>query len=337
MGNVHEVAQTEPFRSPHGAALKLRAGAMIGDEGLPSYTSLKTASRSIGRSRLPNEQHYLVIQTGGKWGYGYELEEFLTANARSLEDAVFYVTDEYAMYVQEWRITNGTLAVEFVAPDNSHVGLVLIETEKHRDFGLFLLEDMLDGMLWGGSDEEEPASVRFRAVNALVQYRPERWQTWYQLGLMKMDYASSAALEALERALATVPPDKRPLVEVALVQVLANTDPMRALSLGRANVERWIADAAKARGSWTNPMAPGIWQLADLERSHGAPDLAAKLYATWMNVTDTDATPHRLYNLACLHARAQPDLARSYLRVALQIEPALSANAATDPDLSPIR
>lgn len=336
MGNVHEVAQTEPYRSPHGAALALRVGATLVDENFPSYTSMKSASRSIGRSRLPVERSYLVIQTGGKWGYGYELEEFLQRNAPVLEDAVFYVSDEYAMYVREWRIANGTLTVEFVAPDNSHVGLVLIETEKHRDFGLLLLEDMLDGTLWSGS-EEEPSSVRFRAVNALVQWRPERWQTWHHLGLMKTDYAPSAAIEAFERALAIVPSEQRPLVEVGLLQVLAKCDPARALALGRANVERWIANAMKAKGSWMNPMAPGIYQLAELEREHGAPDLAGKLYATWMNVSDTDATPHRLYNLACLHAGTQPELARSYLRVALQVEPALAANAATDPDLAPIR
>jgi hypothetical protein len=337
MGNVHEVAQTEPYRSAHGAALKLRDGAILVDDTFPSYTTLAAASRPIGRSQLTYARSYLVIQTGGKWGYGYELEEFLRTNAPVLDDAVFYVTDEYAMYVQEWRITHGELSVEFVAPDNSHVGLVLIETEKHRDFGLLLLEDMLDGMLWGGDDKDEPTSVRFRAVMALVQHRPERWQTWYQLGLLKADYAVLAAVEAFERALAVVPTDQRTLVEVGLVRALEKTDPMRALAIGRANLERWISDARKAKRSFANPVAAGLYHLADLERMHGAADLAAKLYATWMNITDTDATAHRLYNLACVHAASRPELARSYVRVATQIEPALAENAATDPDLAPIR
>lgn len=337
MGNVHEVTQTEPFRSPHGAVLRLREGATLVDETFPSYTSLSKASRSIGRSRLTAERSYLVIQTGGKWGYGFELEEFLSTNAPVLDDAVFYVSDEYASYVREWRIVNGTIAIEFVAPDNSHVGLVLIETEKHRDFGLLLLEQMLDDIVWGGGDKEEPTSVRFRAVMALVQHRPERWQTWYQLGLLKLDYAPNAAIEAFERALAVVPNDKRSLVEVGLMRGLEKAEPARALVIGRAGAERWIADAMKQRGSFFNPAATGISELADLERDHGAPDLAATLYTTWMRATDSDATGHRLYNLACLHAPTNAELARSYLRVALQIEPDLAANAATDPDLAPIR
>lgn len=337
MGNVHEVVQTEPFRSPHGAALPIRDGQAFVDDKFPSYTSVTRASRSIGRSRIPTERSYVVLQTGGKWGYGFELEEFLSRNAPVLEDAVFYVSDEYAMYVREWRIANGTLAVEFVAPDNSHVGLVLVETAKHRDFGLYLLEEMLDGGLWSGGDREEPESVRFRAVMALVQHRPERWQTWHQLGLLKSDYAEQAAIEAFERALAIVPDDKRSLVEIGLVRVVRTRDPMRALSLGRAASERWIAEAMKAKGTFWNHAAAGLSDLADLERDHGAPDLAMKLYTTWLRATDADATGHRLYNLACLYAPTQPDLARSYLRVALQLEPTLEANVATDPDLAPIR
>jgi hypothetical protein len=176
MGNVHEVTQTEPFRSSHGAALLLRDGEKLVEGAFPSYTSLNMASRKIGRSRLSTERFYLVIQTGGKWGYGFELEEFLTANAPVLEDAVFYISDEYAMYVREWRIINGTLSIEFVAPDNSHVGLVLIETAKHRDFGLFLLEDMLDGMLWGGDDKEGRLrrASRDRSVRACTRDRSRR-------------------------------------------------------------------------------------------------------------------------------------------------------------------
>ncbi len=338
MGNVHEVVQTEPFRSAHGAALRIDVGANLVDDSFPSYTSVSRASHTVGRSRVPAQRSYVVIQTGGKWGYGYELEEWLTTNAPVLEDAVFYVSDEYAMYVREWRITNGELTVELVAPDNSHTGLVLIETAKHREFGLHLLEDMLDGMVWGGGDEEEPDSVRFRAVMALVQHRPERWQTWYQLGLLKSDYAKEAAFEAFERALAVVPHDKRSLVEVGIVQTLRDSDPMRALSIGRAAIDRWIADAQKQEnGRFWNAVAPGISLLADLEREHGTTDRAVTLYTTWLRVTDSDATGYRLYNLACLHAGTQPDLARSYLRVALQIEPALASSAATDPDLASLR
>ena len=337
MGNVHEVTQTEPFRSAHGAALLVRDGEKLVDENFPSYTSVSSATRKIGRSRMPSDRAYLVVQTGGKWGYGFELEEFLTTNAPVLENAVFYISDEYAMYVREWRITNGSLSIEFAAPDNSHVGLVLIETAKHRDFGLLLLEDMLDDMMWGGGETEDPTSVRFRAVMALVQHRPDRWQTWYQLGLLKVDYAAHAAVEAFERALAIVPAEKRALVEVGLVRALEKTDPLRALSIGRGATERWISAAMKEKGSYWNPVAPGLSYLADLEREHGAPDLATTLYTTWLRATDTDATGHRLYNLACLHARGRPDLARSYLRVALQLEPDLAKTAATDPDLAPIR
>ncbi|MFN0252463.1 MAG: hypothetical protein ACKV2T_36640 [Kofleriaceae bacterium] len=329
--------QTEPFRSAHSAALRLRDGAKLVDEKFPSYTNSVRASHDVGRSLLSARREYLTIQTGGKWGYGYELEEFLTVNAPVLDDAVFYVSDEYAMYVREWRITNGTLTVEFAAPDNSHVGLVLIETTKHRDFGLFLLDDMLDGMLWGGGEKEEPMSVRFRAVMALVQHRPERWHTWYQLGLLKSDYAERAAIEAFERALAIVPPEKRSLVEVGLVRTLEKSDPMRALAIGRQAVDRWIVEATKERSSFWTPLAPGIAHVADLERDHGAPEMALKLYTAWLRATDGDATGHRLYNLACLCAHDQPELARSYLRVALDFEPSLAQSARTDPDLAPIR
>ena len=336
MGNVHEVMQTEPVRSAHGAALRVREGRDV-DRDLPSYTGIVTSSRMIGRSRVPSTRSFVTIGTGGKWGYDYELEAWLRANAANLEDAVFYVADEYAMYVREWRIANGTLTIELVAPDNSHVGLVLIETEKHREFGLDLLDEMLDGMLWAGGDEQEPTSVRHRAVMALVSHRPNRWQTWYQRGLLESGYAQRSAIEAFERALAIVPHDKRSLVEIGLVRALETTDPLRALSIGRASVERWIADAMSNKGSYENEVAPGLSTLADLERDHGAPELAMRLYTAWLRATDTDATGHRLYNLACLHARSQPELARSYLHVAVQVEPELVAAASVDPDLAPIR
>lgn len=337
MGNVHEVVQAEPFRSANGAALPLRAGAELVVDAFPSYTSLGTSSREVGRSLLSTSRRYLLVQTGGKWGYGFELEEFLTANAPVLEDAVFYVSDEYAMYVREWRIANGQLSVTFAAPDNSHPGLVLVETEKHREFGLSLLDGMLDGMLWPGGEREEPGSVRHRAVMALVQYRPERWHTWHQRALLESDYAPHAAVEHFERALALVPAAKRTLVEVGLARALATIDPQRALAIGRAGKERWIAEAMAHRSAFGNPIAPGLSLLAELEGTHGAPDLAAEMYVMWLRATDGDATGHRLYNLACLAATTQPSLARSYLRVALQLEPALASQAATDPDLAPLR
>lgn len=338
MGNVHEVTQTEPFRSSAGAVLPLHEGGGLIEHAFPSYVSLVHASRAIGRSRIDGERSYLAIQTGGKWGYNHEFEQFLSDNAPVLEDAVFYVSDEYAMYVREWRIANGELTVEFVAPDNSHVGLVLVERAKHRDFGLHLLESMLDDLIWGGGDKEEPESVRFRAVMALVAHKPDRWQTWYQLGQLKADYAPHAAHEAYERALAIVPADKRSLVEIGMLRVLETLDPRRALAFGRANVERWIADAMRTRevDRYWNPIAAGLHRLAELERAHGAAELAAPLYVSWLRATDHDALAQRIYNLACIRALSDKAVARRFLTIAIALEPALAVTAASDPDLSSV-
>jgi len=334
MGNVHEVTQTEPFRSSVGAAIPLQPGTTLIEDTFPSYCSLGTASRAIGRSRVPAAASFLVIGTGGKWGYDHDFEQFLAANAPVLQDAVFYVSDEYAMYVREWRIKDGELTVEFAAPDNSHVGLVLVDQGKHRDFGLELLEEMLDGMMWDGGDSEEPASIRHRAVTTLVVHRPDRWQTWHQLGLLKAGYAASAAHEAFARALAIVPADKRSIVEVGDLRALQEIDPKLALALGRARFDAWVRDAM-AESGYFNAVADGLQRYAQLEQAHGTPELAARAYVGWLRTNNDRASARRFYNIACLRSLGgQLDSARDWLRLAMLVEPALATAAAADADLA---
>lgn len=329
MGNCHDVIQTDPWRAPRGAAIEIRSGglAALSAAKFPSYLQLGTGHRTIGKSQLATSRSFLLVQPGGKWGYDDDFASFLDEHARILHDACFYIGDEYAMYLEEYRIANGTFATRRIAHENEHVGLYLAEHRpEHLDFALALLSDYLDGTWF--SDAED-GSIRDRAVKVLVEHAGSRWDTWFQSALFRThagDHEGSIPL--FERALELAPPDKHARIEVCMLRTLAELDTERALAFGRPRLARWVESAARA-DRYFNDISPGVEQLAELERTRGEVGAAATSWMDSIRTADTNLAP-RLYAIARLRAtEARHAEACDWLRAATLLDPSL-ATAAVD-------
>jgi hypothetical protein len=338
VGNLHFVVQTDPWRASSGAAIAIRPSGepFITADKLPSYVNVQRARHRLGGLALGTGRSYLCIQPGGKWGYDRALVEWLDERAPHLEDATFYISDEYAQYVEEWRIAGGHATATSVEPRDSHVGLYLLRARPElADFAIDLLADYLDGTMF--FSEPEPTSVRARILAALEAHAPARWETWYHRGGYDIDRdADAAAVAALDRAVALAPDAERARVEVRLVRALAQKDIPRALAVGRAGRARWLAAAAAAKPMF-NAVAAGLEHLAELEREHGDPAAAAELWLASARHADDDRLSRRFATIAGVRA-AEGRLAeaRDWLRAAILLEPELATEVPGDRDLAPL-
>ena len=137
MGNQHQIIQTEPFKTDFGAAIKIQSGkcskvhAIYRSLENKCYTYIQSLESNevfeIGNLDGPDEKitgsgDYLVIQSGGKMWCGYE--NFISAienYSQFLEEAIFYVGDEYAGFVDEFVINGERL--EYMRLDEGYVNL----------------------------------------------------------------------------------------------------------------------------------------------------------------------------------------------------------------------
>ncbi|HEY5933600.1 MAG TPA: hypothetical protein VIU61_03165 [Kofleriaceae bacterium] len=323
------MTQTDPWRAPRGAAIEIRDGGLAQLEGtkFPSYVQLGTGHRAIGKSQLATTRSFLLVQPGGKWGYDDDFAGFFADQAHLLHDACFYIGDEYAMYLEEYRIANGTFEMRRIAHENEHVGLFLAEHRpEHLEFGIELLADYLDGTWF--SDAEE-GSIRGRAVKLLVERAGSRWDTWFQNALFHThagDHEGSVPL--FERALELAPAAQHPRIEVRFLRALAELDTERALAFGRPRLASWVKASGKA-DRYFNDISPGVEQLAELERTRGEVTVATTSWMDSIRTADKNLAP-RLYAIARLRATEQRHAeACDWLRAATLLDPAL-ATAAVD-------
>jgi tetratricopeptide (TPR) repeat protein len=327
MGNLHDVIQTDPWRSPRGAAIEIVPGlvSVFADVTFPSYVSIGTGHRAIGKSQLATERSFLVIQPGGKWGYDHAFAEFFREHAHLLEDACFYIGDEYAMYLEEYRITNGVFELSYLASQNEHVGLYLAEHRpEHLDFALELLSDYLRGAWFS---EAEDDSMRGRAVKLLVEHAGPRWETWFQYALFRTDANDhTGSVPLFERALELAPADEHAQIEVRLLRALAELGTERALEFGRPRLARWVEASAKA-DRYFNEISPGVEMMAELERTRGEVTVATTSWMDAIRTSNTNLAP-RLYAIARLRATEHRHAeACDWLRAATLLDPTLATDA----------
>ena len=327
MGNLHDVMQTDPWHARRGAAIEIRAGfeAELAHARLPSYVHVTIARRAVGRSRLATARPFVIIQPGGKWGYDDAFRTWFREHAHLLHDACFYIADEYAAYLEEYRIVHGEFAMRTIAHEDAHLGLHLAEHRpEHLAFALDLLDEFVGGSWFSGA---EPDSLRARAVAVLVEHASERWGTWFQAALLRADAGDRAgALPLFERAHALAPAAEQPQIEIKQLENLAELDPDRALAFGRARLAHWVEAAARA-DRWLNPIAPGLERLAELERTRGEVTVAATSWMDAVRTSQRNLAP-RLYAIARLRAIAdRPAEAIDWLRVATLLDPSLAVAA----------
>ena len=327
MGNCHDVVQTDPYRSMRGAAIDILPGQLprFADSKFPSYVQIGTGHRAIGKSQLSTERAFLLVQPGGKWGYDDTFADFFRDHAHLLANACFYVGDEYAMYLEEHRIENGTFELRHLAAQNEHVGLYLAEHRpEHVDFAIELLADYLDGMWF--SDAED-GSIRDRAVRFLVERAGSRWDTWFQYAMFRAHAGHhDSSIPLFERALELAPAAERVQIEVRFLRALSELDTERALAFGRPRLASWVEASARA-DRFFNEIAPGVELLAELERTRGEVTVATTSWMDAIRTSNTNLAP-RLYAIARLRATEHRYAeACDWLRVATLLDPTLATDA----------
>jgi tetratricopeptide (TPR) repeat protein len=133
MGNMHFVTQAKPKFHKPGAAIKVRASfEQTIREQFSSYknkdnTSLQFPTLHVTCPNI-NENNskfipdisdvYFVVASGSKYGFGDELNQVLHQFAHQLEDALFFIEDEYDGYIKRYEILDGKFKFETVVKEN---------------------------------------------------------------------------------------------------------------------------------------------------------------------------------------------------------------------------
>jgi tetratricopeptide (TPR) repeat protein len=329
MGNVHTVTQIEPYRSWVGAALPIRPGhedavrlALIPRR--PSYVAVEQAMRTLtvagGTLTWPTGRWHITIQSGGKWGWD-DLAPFLTTVAGDLAEACFFLDDEYAGFVEEYRIADGTLRVRRVVHEGGDTATYLAtEVPECADFAYDHLAELIDEYGCVGGE---------RLATALHRVHPDRWPTLAAAACAHSEGERWAeAVSAFTAAFAARGGlEPSPRLTAAHVRALSHTDPAAALHMARQYASRWRTDAP-----WALEM------LAELEEHHGDRISAADaLVESLRPAEDYLDTSENLYAGArVLALRGDLDVAADWLRVATMLRPSLAERAGAEPDLGSV-
>ncbi|HEU4536296.1 MAG TPA: hypothetical protein VFS00_19360, partial [Polyangiaceae bacterium] len=281
----------------------------------------------------PGTRAYLVVQPGGKWGYGDEFNEFVAALAPELEDAAFYIGDEYVGYVDQYELSGGSLAITRLCAGGGDVTCVLAGLDPSPD-ALDALHRAADDYLWLDGD------LGARFVAAAEARAPDAWQTrLLRAQVAYGDERHASAVDELRAVLAALPADhpRRSEIEARLFHALKQVDAGAALELGRASHPAWAA-ARLAPGAHFSPAAGALWGWAELELEGGDP---ARIVAAWtLALRDERAGEGAVALLDMAGVRAAQgrlDEALDWVRAALLLAPGRAGDVARDADLARLR
>ena len=217
MGNLHGVLQIEPVVHVAGAALRIRPGfekpakekyAALADRDYTELAehplSFRINNPNIGAAMFTANEAplFLIVQSGGKWGYDANLEKVFAELGAHLEDGLFFIDDEYAGYVERWQLANGKLTREIVVESEGNA-FDYAESHYANDAGIlfplylsqvdYLTEDAYEGTY-------KEAERCLKQARAIEPSDPSVHERFGALELLKKDHA--AALESLTRAVA---------------------------------------------------------------------------------------------------------------------------------------
>jgi tetratricopeptide (TPR) repeat protein len=229
MGTLHYAVQLAPLFHWNGAALRVRAGRwdefvrMFDGLDEPSYLDIARASPLV---KLPNvnvdagtmrdttaEAGYLVIASGGKWGYSEAFRAHLAVLCPYLEDARWCVFSEDESYLEVYENRDGaldcqTLAGEGLDDDDGDDVRPLLRQALAGDAGglraieIAYLDALFDEALW----DPEIVQDHRADVDRVVESQPDDWQGYFLRGRFRQamgEWPEAAA--DLEIALATRP------------------------------------------------------------------------------------------------------------------------------------
>lgn len=148
MGNVHDVAQMKPAVCKAGAVILVKRKFYKTVERLHNeetgrdhdnyfYTYLEKRKINIVVENVnvldkefQDELLFFVIQSGGKMYVGYkDFRKHIRKFSKYLEDATFYVGDDYVGFIDKYRIKDGRLYRKEVKKEDSLLELYLFPKE----------------------------------------------------------------------------------------------------------------------------------------------------------------------------------------------------------------
>jgi tetratricopeptide (TPR) repeat protein len=261
MGNLHFITQTKPTITIEGAALLVKkefhekVKKMKSEIQKVSYVDLREEQISFivpatnidgSLFKDPEKKLYVLIKSGGKWGYdtGGFLELFEKL-ACYLEDTTFYLSDEYAGYVQEFKIKEGHLKHEYVVESGStNLEYLKKNNAANKEFLFQLYYQEIESYITDGYLNDEAIKL----IKKALQIKPTAWQLYHWQGyfynkLLKFD----KALTSLNKCLKLIPNPQEVRVTVAKefsTENIAITNARKALKFKPDQVDSyWFEDA----------------------------------------------------------------------------------------------
>lgn len=367
MGNVHSVVQIAPLVSIEGAALRVRAGkeaafaAWLETTKVPAYAAIQRevpelviANINVGPSTVRDpgrETVYVVVNGGGKWNYDDQLNDFLHAAAPFLDDARFFLNDEYARFIDEYAFANGALAIRRVVETNGDVNAHAMEqiahdADKRYAFAMQIVEMWLD--------LSEPAGAT-SWVDLAIGARPSSWEAHYaRARIMHATQGHEEALGSLDKAQACLGPfeltswgkQNDPLYKidsdtderiVSALKLLENARGDNLAALGRVDDALAAYDRSFALTPRRSNSAPMIAKAAELIKLGRYPEAEACLAKAMTLATSRHVIATVYYNRACLFARTGDPRAIATLASALELAGDYKAMAREDEDFIGLR
>jgi tetratricopeptide (TPR) repeat protein len=190
MGNLHRVLQVKPAVHIDGAVLRVKPG--VAGRARRVYNKIKkrdytefireTASVRVNNINIdqnifndPDENEYLVVQSGGKWGYDDALINLLAVMAPYLEDSLFYIDDEYQGYVEEFSIKDDTLKWKTAVEEGSTAFEYAVKKHSGSKKILFDLHYKMSEYLAAMFEYNCCQRDAMTHINKALEIRPESW------------------------------------------------------------------------------------------------------------------------------------------------------------------
>ncbi len=186
MGTLHGITQISPSFVGDGVALLCKkkfvnkVKAMASKIKKESYVDIQEAqinlsiiNPNIDGSNFvdPEKKLYVIIQSGGKWGYGESFIKLIKELSPFLENAIFYLDHEGGP-VEEFKITDGKLYHSIVAKEEDIDNFIYIEKAytKNKSISQELYKHKLIAIYDDIRDEKEALKFANKAIKLNNQY-----------------------------------------------------------------------------------------------------------------------------------------------------------------------
>lgn len=216
MGNLHSIVQIKPNFHYEGAAITIKAEFSerfrkeYYEYNGKDYTELKEVEKGFWINNVNVDQNYykisekdlyLVIKSGGKWGYGENLIKLLNDFADYFEDTLFLIEDEHYVYIDKFEIKNGIFTYERLVESDGNMIASVEALTSDRDilYKLYLskAKELIECTEFGDSYAQKGLKLLKKAVKT----KPEEYKAHYLTGWAFNETGQyKEAIESLNKA-----------------------------------------------------------------------------------------------------------------------------------------